>query len=402
MTKPRHASLRLKSDDFVFSSVISHHNALRPSSAGAAPRRKSRVPAAWRSLIAAVGASLLLAACQAETAPAKLERPVQVQRVAFETGAMAREFVGVVRARYESDLGFRVAGKIITRVVNVGDRVRVGDVIARLDARDLQLQVESAEAELAAATSSLAQAASDLQRYATLKSRGYAAIADFDRKQAANDEAEGRLNRAKRSLELARNQLAYAELKSDADGIVTATLAEPGQVVAIGQAVARLAHRGEKEAVVSLPETWLGEAQRAKATMRLWSDGDRRFQARLRELSPQADPATRTFAARFTISDADDNVAFGMTATVILERERETPVARVPLAAVLNRGTGPSVYVVDETGSLGLRPVTVAAFTGDAALVTAGINDGDRIVTLGVQKLEAGLRVRAIEGNTTR
>ena len=360
------------------------------------------MPAAWRSLIAAVGASLLLAACQAETAPAKLERPVQVQRVAFETGAMAREFVGVVRARYESDLGFRVAGKIITRVVNVGDRVRVGDVIARLDARDLQLQVESAEAELAAATSSLAQAASDLQRYATLKSRGYAAIADFDRKQAANDEAEGRLNRAKRSLELARNQLAYAELKSDADGIVTATLAEPGQVVAIGQAVARLAHRGEKEAVVSLPETWLGEAQRAKATMRLWSDGDRRFQARLRELSPQADPATRTFAARFTISDADDNVAFGMTATVILERERETPVARVPLAAVLNRGTGPSVYVVDETGSLGLRPVTVAAFTGDAALVTAGINDGDRIVTLGVQKLEAGLRVRAIEGNTTR
>ena len=398
MTKPRHASLRLKSDDFVFSSVISHHNV----SECAAPRRKSRVPAAWRSLIAAVGASLLLAACQAETAPAKLERPVQVQRVAFETGAMAREFVGVVRARYESDLGFRVAGKIITRVVNVGDRVRVGDVIARLDARDLQLQVESAEAELAAATSSLAQAASDLQRYATLKSRGYAAIADFDRKQAANDEAEGRLNRAKRSLELARNQLAYAELKSDADGIVTATLAEPGQVVAIGQAVARLAHRGEKEAVVSLPETWLGEAQRAKATMRLWSDGDRRFQARLRELSPQADPATRTFAARFTISDADDNVAFGMTATVILERERETPVARVPLAAVLNRGTGPSVYVVDETGSLGLRPVTVAAFTGDAALVTAGINDGDRIVTLGVQKLEAGLRVRAIEGTTTR
>ena len=165
--------------------------------------------------------------------------------------------------------------------------------------------------------SASSQAASDLQRYATLKSRGYAAIADFDRKQAANDEAEGRLTRARRALDLARNQLAYAELKSDADGVVTATLAEPGQVVAIGQAVARLAHRGEKEAVVSLPETWLGEAQQAKATVRLWSNGDRRFQARLRELSPQADPATRTFAARFTILDADDSVAFGMTATVI-------------------------------------------------------------------------------------
>ena len=342
----------------------------------------------------------MLAACQAETAPApRLERPVQVQRVAFETGAMAREFVGVVRARYETDLGFRVAGKIVTRVVNVGDRVRTGDVIARLDPRDLALQVESAEAELAAATSNLAQAASDLQRYATLKSKGYAATADFDRKQAANDEAEGRLVRARRSLDLARNQLAYAELKSDADGVITATLAESGQVVAIGQAVARLAHKGEKEAVVSLPETALGEAQQARAAVRLWSDRDRSLQARLRELSPQADQATRTFAARFTILDADDTVAFGMTATVTLERKRETSVARLPLAAVLNRGTGPTVYVVDDSGSLALRPVTVAAFTGDSALVTGGVNNGDRVVTLGVQTLEAGIRVRTIESS---
>ena len=121
-----------------------------------------------------------------------------------------------------------------------------------------RLQVESAEAELAAATSNLAQAAADLERYTTLKARGYASIADFDRKKAANDEAEGRLERARRSLDLARNQLGYADLKADADGVITATLAEPGQVVAIGQAVARLAHRGEKEAVVALPETWLG------------------------------------------------------------------------------------------------------------------------------------------------
>jgi len=398
MTQPQHALPRLKSDDCTFSSVISDHYASNAAGASAASRRTSRVPGAWRSLLAALGASLMLAACQAETAPApKSERPVQVQRVAYETGALAREFVGVVRARYESDLGFRVAGKIVTRVVNVGDRVRVGDVIARLDPRDLTLQVESAEAELTAATSNLSQAAADLQRYATLKSRGFAAVADFDRKQAANDEAEGRLTRARRALDLARNQLAYAELKSDADGVITATLAEPGQVVAIGQPVARLAHKGEKEAVVSLPETWLGEAQRAKATVRLWSDRDRRFQARLRELSPQADPATRTFAARFTIPDTDDSVAFGMTATVILERERETPVARVPLAAVLNRGTGPTVYVVDDNGTLRQRTITVTSFTAADALVTGGVNDGDRIVTLGVQTLEAGLRVRTIE-----
>ena len=153
-------------------------------------------------------------------------------------------------------------------------------------------------------------------------------VADFDRKKAANDEAEGRLERAKRALDLARNQLAYAELKADADGVITATLAEPGQVVAIGQAVARLAHRGEKEAVVALPETWLGEARKSKATVRLWSDRDRSFAAQLRELSPQADPATRTYAARFTIADADDTVAFGMTATVTLSHARPTRRSR--------------------------------------------------------------------------
>ncbi|MPZ41149.1 MAG: efflux RND transporter periplasmic adaptor subunit [Rhizobiales bacterium] len=390
MPRSPDALLRLKYDDFRLSSVIRHQNAASAASA----RRK------WSARLAVWAAALMLAACQAETAPApKAERPVQVQRVAFETGAIAREFVGVVHARYETDLGFRVAGKIVARVVNVGDRVRAGDVIARLDSCDLQLQVESAEAELAAATSSLAQAASDLQRYTTLKSKGYASVAEFDRKQAANDEAEGRLARARRSLDLARNQLAYAELKSDADGVITATLAEPGQVVAIGQAVARLAHKGEKEALVALPETFLDEAQQAKATVRLWSGGERSFTARLRELAPQADPATRTFAARFTILDADDTVAFGMTATVKLERERGMPVARLPLAAVLNRGTGPTVYVVDDSGALVLRPVTVAAFTGDAALITGGVNNGDRIVTLGVQTLEAGLRVRTIEAS---
>src|SRR6266849_2750690 len=219
------------------------------------------------SPLAALAALLLLAGCEANTAPApKLERPVQVQRVAFERGDTKREFVGVVRARYETDLGFRVAGKIVTRIVNVGDRVQAGDVVARLDPEDLQLQVESAEAELAAATSNLTQDASDYERYSTLKARGYASVADFDRKRAANDEAQGRLDRARRSLDLVRNQRGYADLKADADGVITATLAEPGQVVAIGQAVVRLAHRGEKEAVVALPETWLGEARETQAS----------------------------------------------------------------------------------------------------------------------------------------
>src|SRR4051812_1393340 len=301
---------------------------------------------------------LILAGCEANTAPAeKSERPVQVQRVTFVNENASRDFVGVVRARYETDLGFRVAGKIIARAVNVGDRVRAGDVVARVDAEDFKLQVESARAELSAAMSSVAQTAADELRFRTLRERGYAAVADYDRKKTAKDEADGRLERAQRALDLARNQLTYSELKADADGVITATMAEPGQVVAIGQGVVRLAHRGEKEAVVALPETWLGEARAAQASVRLWSDPDRSFMAQLRELSPQADAATRTYAARFTIDRPDDTVALGMTATVTLTRQAETRAVKVPLSSVVNRGTGPLVYVVDDSGTLARRPV---------------------------------------------
>src|SRR5262245_36749869 len=180
MTQSPNVSLRPKSDEFLFSSVINRQVTAfleRLSRDISAPKRVARARGRWHSALLVVFAALALAGCQAETAPlAKLERPVQVQRVAFENGAAAREFVGVVRARYETDLGFRVSGKIVERVVNVGDRVRVGDVIARLDPQDLKLQVESAEAELAAATSNLTQAAADLERYRVLREIGRAHV----------------------------------------------------------------------------------------------------------------------------------------------------------------------------------------------------------------------------------
>lgn len=351
--------------------------------------------------LAALALLSLLAACgdQATSATPTAERPVQIQRVAFAPQDAGRAFVGVVRARHETDLGFRVAGKIMARTINVGDTVHAGDVVARLDPQDLDLQVESAQAELAAATSNLADAAAEEARYANLKTRGAVAVADYDHKKAARDEAVGRLERARRALDLALNQRAYAQLTVDVDGVITATLAEPGQVVALGQPVARLAHHGEMEALVALPETWLGRARQADATVALWSDPGRSFKARLRELSPQADATTRTYAARFTIENPDDTVALGMTATVKLTHPATAQVARLPLSAILNRGTGPTVYLVDASGALELRPVSVASFTENAALVSAGVADGDRVVTLGVQKLAAGEQVRTVEAH---
>jgi RND family efflux transporter MFP subunit len=365
-----------------------------------APRPGIQSRGAIATALAMIALAPALAACddRATSATATAVRPVQVERVTFAPADGNREFAGVVRARYETDLGFRVAGKIVTRLVDAGDRVMAGDVVARLDPRDFQLQVESADAELAAATSNLAQATADELRYQSLRTRGYAAVADYERKKAAKDEAEGRMARAQRALELARNQLAYADLRADADGAITATLAEPGQVVAVGQAVARLAHRGEMEAAVALPETRLGEARWSNASVRLWSGPDRRFSARLRELSPQADAATRTYAARFTIENSDDTVALGMTATVVLSHPAESMVAKVPLAAILNRGAGPMVYRVDDSGVLERRPVTVSSFNEVVALITSGLEDGDAIVTLGVQMLEAGQKVRAVVG----
>jgi RND family efflux transporter MFP subunit len=342
----------------------------------------------------------VLAGCagSASSTPASPERPVQVQRVSFQPAGENREFVGVMRARYETDLGFRVAGKITMRTVSIGDRVHVGDIIARLEPRDLKLQVASAEAEFSAATSNRAQAASDERRFASLSSHGSVAMADYERKKAAKDEADARLNRAQDALELARNQLTYTELKADADGVITATLAEPGQVVAIGQAVVRLAQRGQMEADVALPEGWLEEARASRATVRLWSNPNRQFEARLRELAPQADASTRTYSARFVITNPDQTIALGMTATVTLSHaDRDVAVAKLPLAAVLNRGTGPAVYVVSEASMLELHPVTISSFTGDAALISSGVRDGENVVTLGVQQLVPGRKVRMID-----
>ncbi|OYW61240.1 MAG: hypothetical protein B7X99_05000 [Rhizobiales bacterium 17-65-6] len=351
-------------------------------------------------VLSALSVASLLSGC-GDPAPAEQAgpppRPVQVIEVSLRPMEAHKTFVGVIRARREIDLAFQVGGKVSQRLVSVGDQVKAGQVIAVLDPKDLSLQLESAEAEFAAATANLNQTSAEDARYRTLTQRGFASTADLDRKLVAKEEAVGRLERARRSLDLARNQLAYANLSSDVDGVVMSVSAEPGQVMTSGQTVVRIARLDEKEAAVALPETALAAARSDLASVTLWADPGHAYKARLRELSPQADATSRTYAARFSLEDADDRVALGMTATVTLKAPHAADVARLPLSAVFDRGAGPRVFVVDpQTHALSARPVQIAAYTSDAALVSSGLATGETVVTMGAQTLEPGRTVRTV------
>lgn len=342
--------------------------------------------------------ALGLAGCQETVADVpKPERPVLIRVVKFEAQAPERSFVGTIRPRIESDLGFRVAGKVARRLVNVGDQVSAGQPLALLDETDLTLQREQAEAELRAATAALTQTQAELKRVQTLRADGWSTAANLDRQLATSEEARGRLERARRSLALAQNALSYATLAADTAGVVTAAMIEPGQVLAAGQTAVRLARNGDKDVLVAIPEALVGQAREGAASLSLWSDPQKRYAARLREFSPQADPATRTYQARFAVPDIGEAAQLGMTATLLLEDPAHKRIVRLPLSALYNQGAGPSVWVVEIDGRIQLRPIEVVGYEAQDVLVSKGLKDGEQVVTLGVQKLDAGQRVRIVQ-----
>ena len=323
-------------------------------------------------------------------------RPVLIATVHYEAESPERSFVGTIKPRIEADMGFRVPGKVARRLVDVGQSVDIGQPLATLDEVDLKLQAEQAEAEFRAATGVLAQAAAAEQRAKDLRTKGWATDATLDSAKAAADEARARLNRAERSVELTRNSLSYATLEADARGVVTATLIEPGQVVASGQTAIRVARFAEKEAVVAIPETLVERAKTGCASVTLWSEPDKKYAAKLREISPSADPATRTYLAKFSLPGAGDSVSLGMTATLTLADSATERVARLPLSALFDQGDKPSLYVVDDKGGLALKPVQVKSYESNDVVITGGVDEGAKIVALGVQKLDATQRVRVV------
>ncbi len=351
-------------------------------------------------LLAGVSLALIaiaLAGCNDKVAekPAP-PRPVLVATVHYEQQSPERSFVGTIKPRIETDMGFRVPGKVARRLVEVGQTVDVGQPLATLDEVDLKLQAEQAEAEFRAATGVLAQAAAAETRAKDLRAKGWATDAQLDQAKAAADEARARLNRAERSVELTNNSLSYATLVADSRGVVTQTLIDPGQVVASGQTAIRVARFAEKEAVVAIPETLVGRAKDGVATVTLWSEPNKKYAAKLREVAPSADPATRTYLAKFSLPDAGEDVSLGMTATLTLANSQTERVARLPLSSLYSQGGDPSLYVVDDRGEVALKPVSVKSYASNGVVISGGVDEGAKIVVLGVQKLDTTQKVRVV------
>ena len=349
--------------------------------------------------LVALSLPLLLGACFERTTPAveSVVRPVQAVLVARHPAATARSVTGTIRARREADIGFRAGGRIAAREVDLGARVAAGQVLARLDPADLALAVRSAAAELAGAEAQAAQAGADAARSTVLRGQGWVAAATDETRQAAARSAAERVVAARAALQLARNRLEYGKLRAPVAGVVTAVLADPGTVVAEGQAVLRLAEAGALEAEVALPEDEAASAGEAVASVTAWARPEVVMAARLRELSPAADPALRTYAARFAIADPPPWLAYGMTATVRLASGGGEALAAIPAAALADRGDGPMVWVVAPEGGLPqARRVELRRLGADRALVT-GLAEGELVIGLGVRKLDPAARVRVAE-----
>jgi RND family efflux transporter MFP subunit len=311
-----------------------------------------------------------------------------------------RAFTGTIAARVESNLGFRVPGKIIQRLVDSGERVKAGQALLRIDETDLQLALTAKRNSVAAARAVLDQVRADERRYAVLVKNGLAATPQrYEQAKAALDTATAQLAAAEADAKVAKNEATYSVLVADADGTVTDTLGEPGQVVSAGQAVVRLAHAGPREAVVALPET-LRPAIGSVAEANLYGDDERRYTAHLRQLSDSADPQTRTYEARYVLDGEAAAAPLGATVTLRIASQVSQPEVQVPLGAVLDDGEKTGVWVLDRASStVHFRPVKLVRVTSESAVIS-GLNSDDPIVSLGAHLLQEGARVRtAPEGN---
>jgi RND family efflux transporter MFP subunit len=327
----------------------------------------------------------------------RTEAPLVRAVTIMDAAAASRAYTGIVAARVQSDLGFRVAGKILERLVDTGQTVKRGQVLMRIDPSDLQLAAHAQQEAVAAAQARTRQTAQDEARYRELRAKGVVSASAYDQMRAAADTATAQLNAAAAQAEVARNASRYAVLVADADGIIVDTLAEPGQVVSAGQVVVRLARAGSREAVIQLPET-LRPAPGSVGQATLFGKEGAAVPATLRQLSDTADRLTRTFEARYVLEGALADAPLGSTVTVRIGDGHAGGGLSVPIGALFDAGKGPGVWLIQgRPAKVSWRPVRLQRLGDDAAQIAGEVKQGDRIVALGTHLLREGEQVRLAE-----
>ncbi|MEO6815807.1 MAG: efflux RND transporter periplasmic adaptor subunit [Edaphobacter sp.] len=346
------------------------------------------------SALVVTGVMVSLAGCsqKQELDPRTKPELVRIVEVGSSSGA-DRTFTGVVSARVQSDLGFRVSGKITERLVDTGQFVHAGQLLMTIDQTDYAHATTARAETVTAAKAKAVQAAADEVRYRGLVKSGAISASIYDQIKAASDAAQADLAAAKAQEQVARDEGGYSQLLADADGVVVETLAEPGQVVMAGQTVVKLARSGPREAAVNLPET-LRPALGSTAYATLYGS-TMRVPVRLRQLSDAADSQTRTFEARYVLEGAAANAPLGATVTVQLSGREATDSLQVPVGSILDQGKGPGVWVLNpSTSTVSFQPVQVSELGEELATISGNLHPGQQIVALGVHLLHDGEHVR--------
>lgn len=349
-----------------------------------------------KSTFTILGLGLMLAACHQSPEEVVAPRPVWVMTVGAAHSSTAASYTGEVKSRYESPLGFRIAGKIIERRVNVGEVVHKGQVLARLDASDNQLNAQAAQAELAAAEANLSLAQAELVRRQQLLQKQFISKSALDSYETQVRTAQARVQQAQAQAQVSRHQTGYTQLVSDRDGVVGMIAAEPGQVVSAGQAIARIYDLNALEVAIAIPEALISQLHQgdtAKVTL-----ADAEYRGRIREIAPAANSQTHAFDVRIQVTDADPRMKLGMTAYAQLHATNSSAVSTltIPSTALTQAKGQPAVWVIDDKQQAHLRPVSTGSLSEEGIAIVAGLQSGERIATIGVHTLVEGMQVEAI------
>lgn len=347
-------------------------------------------------LVLPVAAILVLTACGQETQPPAAPRPALVIQPQ-PTGASADSYPGEVRARFEPELAFRIGGKVTKRLVEEGQRVKADQPLAELDPQDVRLQLEANRAQVAGAEANLALVKAERERYQKLLERGMVSRSQFDNAENLFHAGQARLRQAKAEFDVAGNQADYAVLRAPQSGVIAKRQVEVGQVVAAGQTVFTLAADGEREVSIGLPEQQFSRFTVGQAvSVELWSHPDQRFDGRIRELSPAADPRSRTFAARIAFTSIKAPAELGQSARVFIAHAEHAPLS-VPLSAVSAEAGQAYVWRVTQDNRLQRAPVRLGPYGADSVPVLEGLTASDWVVAAGGHVLREGQEVRPVD-----